>query len=89
MMNEAEPSSALREGSEREFRFLARELDRLMNELLAAAGHGRVDASEGTRLEQLERYIGGISSAQRLRLAGALHLLSPRLDGSLAAADPR
>jgi len=41
------------------------------------------------RRERLERYVDALTPAQRLRLAGALHLLSPRLDEDLAHPDQR
>jgi hypothetical protein len=39
--------------------------------------------------ERLERYVGAMSNAERLRLGGALRLLSGRLDKDLAAPDRR
>jgi hypothetical protein len=80
---------ALRKGSDRELRVLARQLERRLDVLQAAAGHDPVGARVDTRLERLERYIRGMSPGQRLRLAAALHLLSPRLDGDLATPDCR
>jgi hypothetical protein len=79
-----------------DIRRLAIDLDRFLDRLL-----GEVDLSSAepdglrhqhaqpSRRAQLERYIGGMSTAQRLRLAGALHLLSDRLDNDLAHPDQR
>jgi hypothetical protein len=87
MRDEVKTSSAPYDGSEHELRLLARELERRIDGLLTAAGHGRAPAEN--RLERLERYIAGMSAAQRLRLAAALHLLSPRLGGDLGSPDLR
>jgi hypothetical protein len=49
----------------------------------------RVRRAQAVRRDRLERYVGAMSTAQRLRLAGALHLLSRRLDEDLAHPDQR
>ncbi|HSI79706.1 MAG TPA: hypothetical protein VK919_03555, partial [Solirubrobacterales bacterium] len=78
-------------------RRLAVDLGRLLDELpieLGASHSGstkrgglRSLRTQAARHERLERDIGAMSTAQRLRLAGALHLLSPRLDDVLAHPD--
>ena len=74
---------------------LGRFLDELPVELRARRGgsaeqHGRNAAqARAVRRERLEHYIDAMTTAQRLRLAGALHLLSPRLDEDLAHPDQR
>jgi hypothetical protein len=74
---------------------LGRFLDELPVELRAsraslAERHGRNAAqARAVRRERLERYVDAMTPAQRLRLAGALHLLSPRLDEDLAHPDQR
>jgi hypothetical protein len=74
---------------------LGRYLDGLPFEVVAsrvssAERHGR-DAAQAraVRRGRLERYVDSMSTAQRLRLAGALHLLSARLDEDLADPDQR
>jgi DNA-binding MarR family transcriptional regulator len=51
---------------------------------LTAAGRALLHALRTDRRQRLENYVGGMGKAQRLRLAGALHLLSRRLDRDLA-----
>jgi hypothetical protein len=74
---------------------LGRFLDELPVELRAsraslAQRHGRNAAqARAVRREWLERYVDAMTPAQQLRLAGALHLLSPRLDEDLAHPDQR
>ena len=63
-------------------RRLAVDLDRFLDELPVEIGPNR--ASAAVRRERLQHYVDDLTGAQRLRLAGALHLLSPRLDGDLA-----
>jgi hypothetical protein len=80
-------------------RRLAAELGRFLDELpvelkasraSSAERHGRNAAqARAVRRERLERYVDAMTPAQRLRLAGALHLLSPRLDEDLAHPDER
>jgi hypothetical protein len=74
---------------QRELRLLAGELERQLDELLAAAGDRRVRPATDERRTRLDRYVGDMSRAERLRLAAALHLLSRRLDGDLATPDAR
>jgi hypothetical protein len=74
---------------------LAGFLDRLPVEVGAsrvslAERHGRSSAqARAARRDRLERYVDGMTAAQRLRLAGAMHLLSRRLDEDLADRDQR
>jgi hypothetical protein len=80
-------------------RRLAADLGRFLDELPIEVGasHGgstrrgglRSLQAQAARRGRLEHYIGAMSTAQRLRLAGALHLLSPRLDEDLAHSDFR
>jgi hypothetical protein len=80
-------------------RRLAADLDRFLDRLLSQVDPGRRSPAErdGPRLrraqaarrKQLERYVGAMSTAERLRLAGALHLLSGRLNEDLADPDQR
>jgi hypothetical protein len=73
---------------------LAADLGRYLDGLPAAIGASPVRMAERhgrnatqvrvTRREQLEQHVGTMTAAQRLRLAGALHLLSTRLDDDLA-----
>jgi hypothetical protein len=75
-------------------RRLAADLDRFLDQLLdqihpdrltSAQRNGpRVRHAQSMRRRQLERYVDAMSTAQRLRLAGALHLLSGRFDEDLA-----
>ena len=60
------------------------------NRASSAEQHGRNAAqARAVRRERLEHYVDAMTTAQRLRLAGALHLLSPRLDEDLAHPDQR
>jgi hypothetical protein len=74
---------------------LGRFLDELPDELGASrAGSAERDGRKASRAralrrERLEQYVDGMSTARRLRLAGALHLLSRRLDEDLAHPDQR
>jgi hypothetical protein len=80
-------------------RRLAADLGRFLDELPIEVGASRVSSAErqgrsaarvrAVRREWLEHYVGAMTTAQRLRLAGALHLLSPRLDEDLADPDQR
>jgi hypothetical protein len=82
-----------------ETRRLAADLGRFLDDLLVEAGVSHADSprrgglrsarAQTARRERLERYIAAMSDAQRLRLAGALHLLSRRLDEELAHPDFR
>jgi hypothetical protein len=67
-------------------RFLDQVLDQVHPDHLTSAERGgpRTRPAQSTQREQLERYVDAMSTAQRLRLAGALHLLSRRLDEDLA-----
>jgi hypothetical protein len=76
---------------------LAADRDHLLDRLLGEVDVGRdggagrtvLPARAATRRERLEHYVGAMSNAQRLRLDGALHLLSGRLDKDLADPDQR
>lgn len=74
---------------------LGRFLDELPVELGANAAsstkqHGRKAAqARAVRRQRLEQYVESMTTAQRLRVAGALHLLSARLDEDLAHPDQR
>jgi hypothetical protein len=80
-------------------RRLAAELDRFLDRVLDQIDPDQLSSAKPdgpclrhaqfTRREQLERYVGTMSTAQRLRVAGALHLLSGRLDTDLADPDQR
>jgi len=80
-------------------RRLAADLDRFLDELLdqvhphhltsAHRDGPRIRHAQSTRRRRLERYVDAMSTAQRLRLAGALHLLSRRLDEALADPNQR
>jgi hypothetical protein len=80
-------------------RRLAADLDRFLDQLLdqihpdrltSPQRNGpRVRHAQSVRRQQLERYVDAMSTAQRLRLAGALHLLSGRLDEDLADPNQR
>jgi hypothetical protein len=80
-------------------RRLAAELDRFLDQLLdqidpdqpssAKRDERPIGHAQFTRREQLQRYVGAMSTARRLRLAGALHLLSGRLDEDLADPNQR
>jgi hypothetical protein len=65
---------------------LAADLGRFLDELPVELG---VAQARAVRRERLEQYVDGMSTARRLRLAGALHLLSRRLDEDLAHSDQR
>jgi DNA-binding MarR family transcriptional regulator len=54
---------------------------------LTGSGRAHLRALRADRRERLERYVAAMGAARRLRLAGALHLLSPRLDQDLAHLD--
>ena len=78
---------------------LAADLGRFLDELPVGPGASRAGSGErhGRRAararavqhERLEQYVDGLSTARRLRLAAALHLLSRRLDQDLAHPDQR
>lgn len=78
---------------------LAADLGRFLDELPVELGAGRAGSAErhgrkaaqerALRRERLEQYVDAMSTARRLRLAGALHLLSRRLDEDLAHPDQR
>jgi hypothetical protein len=51
---------------------------------ITPAGRECLRALEAERRKRLERYVDRLDRPRRLRLAGALHLLSGRLDGDLA-----
>ena len=69
---------------------LAADLGRFLDELPVEVGAIRAGSAERrVRRERLEEYVDGMSSARRLRLAAALHLLSRRLDEDLAHPDQR
>jgi hypothetical protein len=80
-------------------RRLAAELDRFLDQLLdhvhpddltsAERDGPSVRHTQSTRRQQLELYVAAMSTTQRLRLAGALHLLSRRLDEDLADPNQR
>jgi hypothetical protein len=72
-------------------RFLAQLLDQLHPDHLTSVERDgpRARRAQSTRRQQLERYVEAMSMAQRLRLAGALHLLSGRLDEDLADPNQR
>jgi hypothetical protein len=80
-------------------RRLAADLGRYLDELPVEVGASRASSAErhgrnaaqvrAARRERLEHYVDAMTAAQRLRLAGALHLLSRRLDEDLADPDQR
>jgi DNA-binding MarR family transcriptional regulator len=55
---------------------------------LTESARARLHALERDRRERLERYVAALDAPRRLRLAGALHLLSRRLDEELAFPSP-
>ena len=56
---------------------------------LLAAALGRFLDEVPAERERLEEYVDTLTPAQRLRLAGALHLVSHRLDEDLADPEQR
>jgi hypothetical protein len=80
-------------------RRLAADLDRFLDQVLDKVHSSQISSSErdGPRLrraeavrrKRLEHYLGAMTTAQRLRLSGALHLLSARLEEDLAPPDQR
>lgn len=80
-------------------RDLAADLGRFLDELPVEVGASRPRSVEqhggnaarawAARREPLERHVDAMTTAQRLRLAGALHLLSPNLDDDLGHLDQR
>jgi hypothetical protein len=75
-------------------RRLSADLGRFLDELPVEVGASRVSSAErhggspararAARRERLEQHVDAMTPAQRLRLAGALHLLSARLDEEAA-----
>jgi hypothetical protein len=49
--------------------------------LLTAAGRAVLDELHDARASAIRRFVAGLDRARRLRLAGALHLLSGELEG--------
>jgi hypothetical protein len=49
--------------------------------LLTAAGRAVLDELHDARASAIRRFVAGLDRARRLRLAGALHLLSDELEG--------
>jgi hypothetical protein len=77
-------------------RALARDLGRFLDQLLRELGSRQLSPTDANglrvrqaRRERLEHYVGTMTTAQRLRLSAALHLLSSRLDEDLAHPDQR
>jgi hypothetical protein len=58
---------------------LADGLARLLDDLHERLAGGELDAD--ARAHAIRRFVGGLDRARRLRLAGALHLLSDELEG--------
>jgi DNA-binding MarR family transcriptional regulator len=56
---------------------------------LTESGRAHLRALQADRRERLEHYVRAMGTPQRLRLAGALHLISRRLDEELAHPDLR